>query len=109
MIVGGGAAGLPLATTLGDTLGRRGRATITLVDAHATHLWKPLLHEVAAGRMDADLHDVDYFLMAYWHHFRFRHGAVIGLDRARRVVKLAAVPTTTAPRCCPPGSCPTTR
>jgi len=44
VIVGGGAAGLPLATALGDTLGRRGRATITLIDAQATHLWKPLLH-----------------------------------------------------------------
>ena len=56
----------------------------------ATHLWKPLLHEVAAGRMDADVHGVDYFLMAYWHHFRFRQGAVIGLDRARRELRLAA-------------------
>ena len=91
VIVGGGAAGLPLAAKLGDTLGRRGRATVMLVDRFATHLWKPLLHEVAAGRMDADLHDVDYFLMAYWHHFRFRLGAVDGLDRARHELHLAAV------------------
>ena len=79
VIVGGGAAGLPLAARLGDTLGRRGRAIVTLVDRFQTHLWKPLLHEVAAGRMDADLHSVDYFLIAYWHHFRFRFGAITGL------------------------------
>jgi NADH dehydrogenase len=91
VIVGGGAAGLPLAARLGDTLGRRGRATVTLVDCQASHLWKPLLHEVAAGRLDADVHDVDYFLMAYWHHFRFRQGAVTGLDRARRELSLASV------------------
>ena len=91
VIVGGGAAGLPLATKLGDTLGRRGQATITLVDHNASHLWKPLLHEVAAGRVDADVHGVDYFLMAYWHHFRFRQGEVIGLDRARRELKLGVV------------------
>ena len=91
VIVGGGAAGLPLATRLGDTLGRRGRAIVTLVDRFQTHLWKPLLHEVAAGRMDADLHSVDYFLIAYWHHFRFRFGAVTGLDRTRREVQLGAV------------------
>ena len=54
VIVGGGAGGLPLATRLGERFGRRGRADITLVDQNATHLWKPLLHEVAAGRMDAD-------------------------------------------------------
>ncbi len=91
VIVGGGAAGLPLATKLGRRLGRRGRATVTLVDRFPTHLWKPLLHEVAAGRLDADLHDVDYFLLAHWHHFRFRVGAVAGLDRARRELRLAAV------------------
>lgn len=91
MIVGGGAAGLPLATKLGDTLARQGRATVTLVDRSASHLWKPLLHEIAAGRMDADVHDVDFVLMAYWHHFRFRQGAVMGLDRARRELKLGRV------------------
>jgi len=91
VIVGGGAAGLPLATKLGDTLGRRGKATVTLVDHNASHLWKPLLHEVAAGRVDADVHGVDYFLMAYWNHFRFRQGAVVGLDRARHELKLGVV------------------
>ncbi|HZW75424.1 MAG TPA: NAD(P)/FAD-dependent oxidoreductase, partial [Caldimonas sp.] len=91
VIVGGGAAGLPLAVRLGDAFGRRGRATVTLIDRFASHLWKPLLHEVAAGRMDADVHGIDYVLMAYWHHFRFRQGTVIGLDRTRRVLKLDRV------------------
>jgi NADH dehydrogenase len=91
VIVGGGAGGLPLAARLGDKLGRRGRAEITLVDRYATHLWKPLLHEVAAGRLDADVHGVDYLALAYWHHFRFRQGAVSGLDRARHELVLDAV------------------
>ena len=91
VVVGGGAGGLPLATKLGDTLGRRKRAIVTLVDRFPTHLWKPLLHEVAAGRLDADHHDVDYFLLAHWHRFRFRIGAVAGLDRERRLLKLAAL------------------
>jgi NADH dehydrogenase len=91
VIVGGGAAGLPLAVRLGDSLGRRGRATVTLVDHNASHLWKPLLHEVAAGRVDADLHDVDYFLLAYWHNFRFRQGEVIGLDRKQHELRLGIV------------------
>ena len=91
VIVGGGAGGLPLATKLGDTLGRNGSVTVTLVDRCASHLWKPLLHEVAAGRVDADVHGVDYFLMAYWHHFRFRQGAVLGLNRAHHELKLGTV------------------
>jgi NADH:ubiquinone reductase (H+-translocating) len=91
VIVGGGAGGLPLAVKLGDKLGRRGRAEITLVDRNDTHIWKPLLHEVAAGRMDADVHGVDYLALAYWHHFRFRQGTVAALDRAQRSVTLEAV------------------
>jgi len=91
VIVGGGAGGLPLAARLGDNLGRRGLAKVTLVDRDATHLWKPLLHEVAAGRMDADIHGVDYPVLAYWHHFVFRQGTVAGLDRARHALTLDAV------------------
>src|SRR6202795_1691836 len=52
VVVGGGAAGLELATRLGDRLGRRGLARITLVDCARTHLWKPMLHSVAAGSPD---------------------------------------------------------
>ena len=91
VIVGGGAGGLPLATALGDRYGRDGPVQVTLVDRNATHVWKPLLHEVAAGRMDADAHDLDYLAIAHWHRFRFRQGALAGLDRGRREVTLAAV------------------
>ncbi|MBI3041652.1 MAG: NAD(P)/FAD-dependent oxidoreductase [Betaproteobacteria bacterium] len=89
MIVGGGAGGLELATRLGDTLGRRGRARVTLVDRARTHLWKPLLHEFAAGSMDLDHHALSYLAQARWHHFRFQRGSMDGLDRARRIVLVA--------------------
>jgi len=89
VIVGGGAGGLELATRLGDTLGRRARARITLIDRARTHLWKPLLHEVAAGSMDLDDHALDYIAQARWHHFRFQLGSMESLDRARRVVSVA--------------------
>ena len=89
VIVGGGAGGLELATGLGDTLGRRERAVITLVDRMRTHLWKPLLHEVAAGSMDPDQHQLDYLAQARWHHFRFQLGEMDGLDRAARAVAVA--------------------
>lgn len=89
VIVGGGAGGLELATRLGDTLGRRKRARVTLIDHARTHLWKPLLHEVAAGSMDMDHHALDYLAQARWHHFQFQLGSMEGLDRARRVVAVA--------------------
>jgi NADH dehydrogenase len=91
VIVGGGAGGLELATRLGDRLGRRGRAVITLIDKERTHLWKPLLHEVAAGSMDVGRHELDYLAQSHWHHFRYRVGEVVGLDRAKREVRVAPV------------------
>ena len=91
VIVGGGAGGLELATMLGDRLGRRRRAQITLIDAAATHLWKPLLHEVAAGTLDSRENEVSYLAQAHWHHFRFRYGRVGAVDRAARQVHTEAV------------------
>jgi NADH dehydrogenase len=88
VIVGGGAGGLELATRLGDRLGRKRRARVTLVDCSRTHLWKPLLHEVAAGSMDLYEHDLDYLAQARWHHFEFQLGRMDGLDRTRRMVKI---------------------
>ena len=84
VVVGGGAAGLELATKLGDTFGRRREAAVTLVDRTRSHLWKPLLHEVAAGSMDVDEHELDYLAQAHWHHFRYRYGELVGLDRAKQ-------------------------
>jgi NADH dehydrogenase len=89
VIVGGGAGGLELATRLGDTLGRRGRAEVTLIDKNRTHVWKPKLHEIAAGSMDLSAHEVDYLAQARWHHFRFRIGEMTALDRQRREVRVA--------------------
>lgn len=89
VIVGGGAGGLELATRLGDTLGKRGRADITLIDKNRTHVWKPKLHEIAAGSMDLSAHEVDYLAQAHWHHFRFRIGEMTALDRQRCEVRVA--------------------
>ena len=89
VVVGGGAGGLELATRLGNKLGRRGKAHVTLIDKARTHLWKPLLHEIAAGSMDEDVHAIDYLAQAYWHGFVYRAGAMAGIDRTRRVVQVA--------------------
>jgi NADH dehydrogenase len=90
VVVGGGAAGLELVTRLGDRLGRRRRACVTLVESARTHLWKPLLHEVAAGSIDPGEYEVNYLAQAHWHGFRYRFGEMIGIDRAAKQVRLDA-------------------
>lgn len=89
VVVGGGAGGLELATKLGRKLGRKKKAEITLIDRNTTHLWKPLLHEIAVGTMDEDVDAVSYRGHANAHHFFFRVGSMIDLDREKREVVLA--------------------
>ncbi|WP_281687309.1 NAD(P)/FAD-dependent oxidoreductase [Pseudomonas citronellolis] len=90
VIVGGGAGGLELATRLGRTLGKKGRAQVTLVDANLTHIWKPLLHEVAAGSLNSSEDELNYVAQAKWNHFQFQLGRMSGLDRATKRIQLAA-------------------
>ncbi|MGL4395443.1 MAG: NAD(P)/FAD-dependent oxidoreductase, partial [Hyphomicrobium sp.] len=90
IVVGGGAGGLELATQLGHKLGRKRKARITLVDRSRTHIWKPLLHEIAAGSMEVDRHELEYQAQGHWHGFKFRYGEMTGVDRKAKRVNLAA-------------------
>jgi NADH dehydrogenase len=89
IVVGGGAGGLELATRLGKRLVRQRRAAVTLVDRNRTHVWKPLLHEVAAGSIDLHAHQLDYLAQARWHNFHFCFGALESLDRWRHEITVA--------------------
>ena len=89
VIVGGGASGLELATSLGNRLGRKGKAEVILVDKTRTHIWKPKLHEIAAGSMDMSAHEVDLLAQAHWHSFQNRVGSLTGLNRQRREITIA--------------------
>jgi len=91
VVVGGGAGGLELVTRLGHALGKHGRAHVTLIEKARTHFWKPHLHEIAAGSIDINDHAIDYLAQSHWHGFRYRLGAMAGLDRARREVHVAPV------------------
>ncbi|AYF15835.1 NAD(P)/FAD-dependent oxidoreductase [Vibrio parahaemolyticus] len=89
IVVGGGAGGLELATKLGRTLGRKNRAQITLVDRKASHLWKPLLHEVATGSLDEGVDALSYRSHAKNHSFDFQMGSLQDIDRERKVIILS--------------------
>ncbi|OWF65413.1 FAD-dependent oxidoreductase [Polynucleobacter hirudinilacicola] len=88
VIVGGGAGGLELATKLGDSYSAD-KIAVTLVDKNRTHIWKPKLHEVAAGSMDLADQELDYIAQAHWHHFRFRLGELVGIDRDKKEIQVA--------------------
>src|SRR5271154_5839345 len=89
LIVGGGAGGLRLSSLLGASLGRRRKASITLLEKSRIHVWKPLLHEVASGSMDGETDSLELIAHARRRHYRYRIGEMIGLNRAKRQVYVA--------------------
>ncbi|OZI19882.1 FAD-dependent oxidoreductase [Bordetella genomosp. 9] len=89
VIVGGGAGGLELATELGRKHGRR---HVTLIDSHMVHIWKPTLHEAAAGTIDVQQEGLSYLMLANLSQFNFVLGPMLGVDRARRLVQVGAIP-----------------
>ena len=89
VVVGGGAGGLELVSRLSRTLGRKNEAEITLVDRSRTHIWKPLLHEVAAGVIDKHSDGVDYAIHAAAHHYRFQLGSMCAIDAEAKTITLA--------------------
>ncbi len=106
VVVGGGAAGLELVTKLGDTLGRRRQANIVLIEKSRTHIWKPLLHSIAAGGLRRSQHELNYLAQARWHHFTTRLGALAGLDRTNRQIHIAATTDDEGREVTPPRTFP---
>lgn len=88
VIVGGGAGGLELACKLGRKLGP---GKVTLVDSRLYHVWKPSLHEVAAGTLDVHQEGLSYQMLAHDSGFAFVYGAMTALDATARRITIGAV------------------
>ncbi|MEP7282065.1 MAG: FAD-dependent oxidoreductase [Rubrivivax sp.] len=92
VVVGGGAGGLELAARLGRTLGRRhGRGHVLLIDRAPLHIWKPTLHEVAAGTLDMHAEGLSYPSLARRNRFSFALGEMVSLDVPGKSLTLAPV------------------
>ncbi|HTQ36989.1 MAG TPA: NAD(P)/FAD-dependent oxidoreductase [Steroidobacteraceae bacterium] len=89
VVAGGGAGGLELVRRLGAHLG--GKCDIILLEPQQTHVWKPLLHEVAAGSLDANLDETGYREHAHRWRYRFFQGRLEGIDREQRQVIVAPI------------------
>lgn len=90
VVVGGGAGGLELVTRLGRTFGREDY-DIILLERNSSHIWKPLLHEVAAGSLDANLDEVGYRGHGHLNKYRFFLGTLQDIDRDTGHVVVAPI------------------
>ncbi|MDQ2988319.1 MAG: FAD-dependent oxidoreductase, partial [Pseudomonadota bacterium] len=90
VVVGGGAGGLELACKLGRKLGP---SKVMLVDSRLYHIWKPSLHEVAAGTLDIHQEGLSYQMLAHDNGFTFVYGPLLALDAAARRLRIGAIST----------------
>ncbi|WP_395342369.1 NAD(P)/FAD-dependent oxidoreductase [Ningiella sp. W23] len=88
VIVGGGAGGLELVTKLSKSLGKKKQADIILVDKSKTHVWKPLLHEVAAGVINKMSDGVEYPIHAARNHYEFQLGTLSNIHSQEKYIEL---------------------
>lgn len=99
VVVGGGAGGLELACKLGRKLGP---AKVTLVDSRLYHIWKPSLHEVAAGTLDIHQEGLSYQMLAHDNGFTFVYGPLTGLDAPSRRITIGAIRADDGEQVLPP-------
>lgn len=86
VIVGGGAGGLELVCGLSKKYKKQ--FELILVDKEKTHIWKPHLHEVAAGKLDSHHEQVDYLNLASKFNFEFIWGEMSNLNKEEKTITL---------------------
>lgn len=84
VIVGGGAGGAELAVRLA----RSGEQDLLLIDSSPTHVWKPRLHELAAGAGRGHVDELDYAGLAEHWGFAFEQGELNDVDPQEKNLKL---------------------
>ena len=91
VVLGGGAGGLELASQLGHRFGKKKKAEVTLIDRSQTHLWKPLLHEVATGSLDINTDGINYRAHSTKHYYKFKLGTAFDVDPDNKVIRLESI------------------
>lgn len=91
VIIGGGVAGLDVATHLARKGLKHRKLAVTLIDRETAYVWKPMLHTVAAGTSDAGAQQTVYAAQAVNRGFHYELGEAIDIDRVSRQVRLAPI------------------
>ena len=91
IIAGGGIAGLEIATLLARhwRKQRRNAPAVMLLDSDSAHVWKPMLHTIAAGTSDISQQQTPYIAQARDAGFTYQPAELCGLDRAAKEVLVA--------------------
>ena len=89
VVVGGGVAGLDVASHLAGKRAGDQRLHVTLIDRETAYVWKPMLHMIAAGTSEASAQETAFAAQARTRRFSYAPGEAIGVDRDKQEVRLA--------------------
>jgi NADH dehydrogenase len=89
VIVGGGVAGIDIASHLAGRKSGKASLRVTLVDRESAHVWKPMLHTVAAGTRDVHQQQTSFVAQARRRGFSYQPGEVTAIDTNARRVQIA--------------------
>ncbi|MBN9230758.1 MAG: NAD(P)/FAD-dependent oxidoreductase [Legionella sp.] len=87
VIIGGGAGGLELVVRL-CRVAKKYSLDVILVDRQLKHLWKPLLHEVAAGTFNSYQDEIDYISYAYQHGFQYHYATLEEINHKEKWINI---------------------
>lgn len=90
LVIGGGVAGIEIASTIARNHDRE-TLHVTLVDRDSAHIWKPMLHTIAAGTRDISQQQTSFVAQARRAGFTYQLGELENIDCMAREVALAPV------------------
>jgi len=91
VVVGGGAGGLELVIKLAKKFKKNPEVEVTLVDCNPTHIWKPLLHEIATGSLNSNHDETSYLMLARKYKFSFVLGRVDAVDTDNQSIHIEPI------------------
>lgn len=91
VVVGGGAGGLELVIKLAKKFKRNANVSVMLIDCNPTHIWKPLLHEIATGSLNSNHDETSYLMLARKHRFSFVLGKVDNIDANQKTLHVESI------------------
>ncbi|WMC18885.1 MAG: FAD-dependent oxidoreductase [Enterobacteriaceae bacterium PSpicST2] len=85
VIIGGGISGLELTKLLSKKIDKK-KNNIILIDKNFYHIWKPMLHKIATGYLDANINTINFLDHSHYYNYKFKLGSLININKYKKII-----------------------